>query len=87
MRTIKDINANSVKVGSMVRVLHIDEEIIKSLPKEEIMDVNSMLHDVLEVYEIDEHGQAWVEKKWHRGEGQIESHSLGLSSNDMELVK
>ncbi len=71
----------------MVRVIHVDEAIIKTLPEEERLDVRSMLNEVLEVNDIDEYGQAWVEMEWDRGEGQIESHSLGLSSHEMELVE
>ncbi len=39
----------------------------------------------LEVYEIDEYGQAWVEMQWAIGPGEIESHALGLAPNEMEL--
>ncbi|WP_293265969.1 hypothetical protein [Neptunomonas sp.] len=81
-----DINGNTVKVGSKVRVLHIDPKITEYLPEEEVTDLDSMLNEVLEVYEIDEYDCAWVEKWWDRGDGQTESHSLSLSSAEMELV-
>ncbi len=86
MKSIKDRNGNSVKVGMLVRVIHVDEALIKSLPEEEREDVRSMQNDVLEVYEIDKYGQAWVEKNWNRGNGQTESHSLGLYAHEVELV-
>lgn len=81
-----DKNGNEVKVGSLVRVLKIDQSLIAVLPDEEVDDVKSMLNDVLEVYEIDEYDGAWVEKWWDRGEGKTGSHSLSLSSLEMELV-
>lgn len=81
-----DRNGNEVKVGSLVRVISIDSSLTDVLPAEEASDVNSMLNEVLEVYEVDEYGCAWVEKWWDRGGGRIESHSLSLSSSEMELV-
>lgn len=70
-----------------MRVIHLDDAIIKALPEEERLDVRSMLNDVLKVYDIDEYNQVWVEKTWDRGDGKIESHSLGLSSQEIELVE
>ena len=81
-----DKNGNEVKVGSLVRVIKIDPSLIEILPDEEVDDVKSMLNDVLEVYEIDEYDCAWVEKWWDRGDGETESHSLSLSSSEMELA-
>lgn len=81
-----DKHGNEVKVGSRVRVIEIDPGITANLSKEEARDISSMLNEVFEVYEIDEYGGAWVEKLWGRGEGQTESHSLSLSSSEMELV-
>lgn len=82
-----DINGKKVEVGAMVKVLHIDPKITKHLPDDEVRDIASMLNQTLEVYEIDAYDCAWVEKWWHRGDGQAESHSLSLSSNEMELVR
>lgn len=81
-----DKNGNEVKVGSLVRVLKIDQSLIAVLPDEELDDVKSMLNEVIEVHEIDEYDCAWVEKWWDRGNGETESHSLSLSSSEMELV-
>jgi len=86
MRSAEDKNGNQVKIGSSVRILHIDEATINSVPETEKSKVKSMLNEVLEIYEIDEYGQVWVDKEWNHGEGKIESHSLGLSSHDIELV-
>ena len=81
-----DINGKKVEVGSMVKVLLINPRITEHLPDDEVCDINSMLNQVLEVYEIDEYDCAWVEKWWRRGEDRTESHSLSLSSNEMKLV-
>jgi hypothetical protein len=82
---MKDKNGKPVREGDIVKVLHIDSSIIENLPEEEKDAVASMLHAVLRVYEVDEYGQVWVEKEWERGPGMSESHSLGLSSEEIEL--
>ncbi len=70
----------------MVRVIKIDPSITANLPDDETRDVNSMLNEIFQIYKIDEYDCAWVEKWWDRGNGQTESHSLSLSSPEMELV-
>jgi hypothetical protein len=44
-----------------------------------------MVGEVFEVYEIDEHGAAWVEKVWNDPNGQ-RSHSLALDAHEMEVA-
>ena len=82
---MKDKNGKTVQEGDMVKVLHIDPSIIDNLPEEEREAVSSMLNEVLRVYEVDDSGQIWVEKEWERNPGMYESHSLGLSSAEVEL--
>jgi hypothetical protein len=81
----QDVNGKDVVVGSMVKVLSIDEALLKALPRDEVQDVKSMIGEIFEVYEIN--GQfASVEKWWDRGEGRSESHSIALANYEMELV-
>jgi hypothetical protein len=82
----KDRNGKTVCVGSRVRVLSIDPGVLDPLSEEERICVESMLNEILEVYDIDEYDQAWVDKCWECEGGVIESHSLGLSAEEMELV-
>lgn len=82
-----DKYGNDVEVGFKVRVIGIDPSITANLSEDEARDVWSMLNEVLEIYEIDEFGCAWVEKWWDRGNGHTESHSLSLSPSEMELVR
>ena len=45
-----------------------------------------MIGEAFDVYDIDEHGCAWVEKWWGEpGEHRI-NHSVGLNSNEMEIL-
>ncbi|WLQ15673.1 hypothetical protein O5O45_07060 [Hahella aquimaris] len=83
---VTDINGKEVIVGSRVKVLEIDMSVTEGLSENEVIDIKSMLDDVLEVYEVDEYGRAWVEKWWDRGDGRSESHSLALESKQMEVV-
>ena len=82
-----DFNGAQIFVGAKVNVLFIDQSIMNGLPPTEVNDINSMLGEIFEVYEIDEYCQAWVEKWWDLGEGKSYSHSLGLSSKELELVE
>jgi len=81
-----DKNGKLVNVGAKVKVLRIDPRVTEFLPNDEIEDINSMLNDVLKVYEISENF-IHVEKTWDRGNGRIESHTLPMSSNDIELIQ
>jgi hypothetical protein len=81
-----DKHGNQVKVGSFVRVIEIDSYLLEILPDEEVDHVKSMLGEIFEVYEIDDYGCAQVEKWWDYGGGRFGSHSLSLSSAEMEVV-
>lgn len=82
----QDINGAVVRVGSQVRVLKIDESVLSQLSPSEAEAARSMEGEVLEVYEIDEWGGAWVEKSWRESDGTPVSHALGLGPGQMEVV-
>ncbi|WP_162932652.1 hypothetical protein [Solimonas sp. K1W22B-7] len=84
MMDTKDRDGNSIVVGSHVQVLSVPA---LDFEPDEAERVQSMLGDVLEVYEIDLYGQAWVEKWWHLDSGESTSHSLALRSDEMVLSK
>lgn len=80
-----DKNGKEVKIGSKVKVLHIDSKVTEFLPEQEVSDIYSMINDVLEVYEISGN-YASVEKIWDRGEGKTESHRVSVAGSDLELI-
>ena len=82
----QDIHGATVHVGMQVRVLKIRESVLSQLPESEAEAARAMEGDVLEVYEIDEWGGAWVEKSWPDDDGRMVSHSLGLGPEQMEVV-
>jgi hypothetical protein len=65
----QDINRAQVHVGTRVRVLKISQSVLSQLPESEAEAARAMEGEVLEVYEIDDWGGAWVEKSWRDVEG------------------
>jgi len=84
---IRDINGTEVRVGTLVRVLEISEEVLAQLSESEAEAARLMEGEVLEVNEIDDWGGAWVEKTWPGDDGVPVSHSLGLGPEQMEVVE
>ena len=76
-----------VVVGTRVRVLEIAESLKARLPADEWQELEAMVGEVFEVYEIDEYGAAWVEKAWLNEAGDYShDHSLALDAHEMEVV-
>lgn len=82
-----DRNGRAVRVGVRVRLLRLSGAWLDELPPEERRDVQSMIGEVFEVEEIDEHGHAWIRKAWPDEEqGTCHSHSIALDPEEMELA-
>ena len=70
-----------------MRLVSLSGKWLDELPDDEKQDVLSMIGEVFEVEEIDEHGHPWVRKSWpHEAEGKCHSHSIALEPQEMELV-
>ena len=82
----QDVNGAPVRVGTRIRVLAISPSVLSQLPQSEADCARSMEGETFEVYEVDEWGGAWVEKRWRAADGTSTSHSLGLGPNQMEVV-
>jgi hypothetical protein len=72
-----------VTVGTRVRILAVSGSLLADLPADDVQQLRSMLGDVLEIDEIDEHGRPWV-TKWF---GDSRSHSLALDDDEFEIVE
>jgi hypothetical protein len=82
-----DRSGQLVRVGSLVRVLHLSGGWFDALPEEEKVNVRSMVGEIFAVEEIDEYGQPWVRKSWpNEAEGTCNSHSVALEPGEMEYV-
>ena len=73
-------------VGTRVRLLTLPIGVLDPLSESEAKDVQSMVGQTFDVEEIDEHGCAWVTRWWHIDTSNSNSHSLSLSSENMEVV-
>ena len=74
-----DRAGSSVAVGDRVRVIEISPSLMKLLPAEDIVVLNTMVGKVYSVDEIDQWNQAWVQGP--------KGHSLGLDPHEMEKVQ
>lgn len=81
-----DRNGKTVEIGSFVRLLNFNSRFLERLPEDEKIKLNSMLNDILEVYNIEEGRIISVMKTWDYGNGHTESHALGVSSDDIEFI-
>ncbi len=87
MRIPVDKNGRIVAVGTRVRLSALSGQWLEDLPEDEKPAVSSMVGEVFEVEEIDQHGLAWIRKSWFDSEaGTCSSHSIGLEAHEMELV-
>lgn len=86
MNTCVDHKGSPVYPGATVRVLSVASSILEPLSPEERRRVKSMEGETFQVYDIDPWGCAWIEKWWGEGEAEAESHSLALTSSEMEVV-
>ena len=76
-----------VDVGTRVRVLKLGPFVKRGLPPDECQELDTtMVGQVFDVYEVDEHGAAWVEMLWYDKDGESHSHSLALAANEMEVI-
>lgn len=83
----QDRTGRPVRVGARVRLVSLSGRWLDELSPDEKRDVLSMIGEVFEVEEIDEHGHPWVRKSWpDEEEGTCHSHSIALESQEMEVV-
>jgi len=86
VREVVDCAGRRVEVGTHVRLLKIEGNLLNDVPEEEFNDLRSMIGQVFIVSEIDEYGSAWIEKSWELSPGEIHGHSIALGASEMEVV-
>jgi len=82
---LKDKNGIEVKVNSYVTVVSLNSDDFAYLGDKELSEVMSIVGETLQVNEIDEYAQAWITKERWLSENDVMSHSVALSSNEMEI--
>ena len=81
-----DRNGNIIRIGARVRLIALSGKWLDELSDDEKQDVLSMIGEVFEVEEIDEHGHPWIRKSWpNETVGTCHSHSIALEPQEMEL--
>lgn len=80
-----DCKNQPVLVGDIVRVITLDKKFIKTFPEDERILIESMIGNFFKVVAIEE-GAACVMREWHDERGQLQTHVIGLDSEDMEKV-
>lgn len=83
---VEDFHGRVIHVGAKVRLLRIDQRLLAPLPKRERLDVESMIGDALEVYDIRDQ-LVCLEKSWKRGRGKTEYHMLSVYGSDVEVIE
>ena len=85
MDTTVDCKNQTVEVGDIVRVITLAPAFIKQFPADERILIESMVGNFFKVVAIED-GAACVEREWHNEKGQLQSHVIGLDSDEMEKV-
>lgn len=82
----KDRNGAPVGIGDRVRLHAIRPSILARLADPEQADVSSMQGQILVVFDVYDGGQVWVSLSWPRGDGLVETHSIAVDAEAIELV-
>lgn len=81
-----DRHGKPVAVGDIVRIVTLSQEFINQFPEEDRILIESMIGKFFKIYGVDELGQPWVNKEWHDETGQLQSHSIALDPDEMDLM-
>ena len=69
--------------GSQIRVLALDEEIIRFLPEDEVQELKSFIDGVFTILHVNSDGSVLVEKEWREGDV-IMGHGLAVFPGQFE---
>ncbi|MCB1681993.1 MAG: hypothetical protein KDI65_08665 [Alphaproteobacteria bacterium] len=83
----KDRNGKTLKVGSKVKVIKLDENLFLNLPADEIENLKSMIGEVFEIKELEGQRGGWIEKWWYFSDGRSMGHEISLAGHELELVE
>ena len=83
---IVDCKNQPVAVGDIVRIISLSPQFIKNFPEDERILIESMIGQFFKVVDLDEDGYPCVIREWHDERGQLQTHVIGLDSEEMEKV-
>ncbi|MFZ6693518.1 hypothetical protein [Undibacterium sp. SXout20W] len=83
---ILDCKNQPVAVGDIVRIITLSPKFIKSFPEDERILIESMIGQFFKVVDLDEDGYPCVIREWHDERGILQTHVIGLDSEEMERI-
>jgi hypothetical protein len=81
-----DRNGQVVERDDLVRLLAIRPSILERLAGVELVDVASMLGQVLKVFDVYDDGLVWVSLSWPRDDGVVAAQAIAVDAEAIELV-
>lgn len=84
--TTSDRHGKTVRIGDLVRVVHLQMELFNFLEPSEIEDIRSIVGETFPVEDISSSGLVTVTKYFSREPGHHESHRLSLLQTQFELI-
>jgi hypothetical protein len=79
-----DRNGKRVTVGSRVKILELARADFSHLTDAQFQEIKAFIGIILEVYEVDGYGQAWVELEKEISPGRFSSNGIALATHEME---
>ena len=80
-----DCHGKKISIGSKAKLLRVDSKIIEFLPEDEVEAINSMINDIVEVYDI--RGMyVCIEKSWKKSSSHTITHRFSIPPEDIELI-
>lgn len=83
---IYDCKNQAVAIGDIVRIVTLKPQFIKSFPEDERILIESMIGQFFKIIALDEDGYPCVVREWHDERGQLQTHVIGLDSEEMEKI-
>jgi hypothetical protein len=80
-----DCHGKKISIGSKVKLLRLDSKVIEFLPEDEVEDINSMINDIVEVYDV-RGSFVCIEKSWQKNANRSITHRLSTLPEDVELI-
>jgi hypothetical protein len=83
---VVDCKNQPVNLGDIVRIVTLSPQFIKSFPEDERILIESMIGQFFKVIALDDDGYPCVMREWHDEHGKLQTHVIGLDSDEMEKI-
>jgi hypothetical protein len=79
----KDFEGNILKEKDNVKILHIPDWLIHDLDDESKKNILSCINTIMNIYEFDEYGYAWLETITLDSEDEYKSNSFSMEPQNL----